>query len=549
MRKWSRRHPRLTSSTSVALMALALIGILTTSLVIRSNRLKHFEAKDKFNLFQGKSLDAQFLLYGRSYDPEKLDQGIRQCHAALDQYQVLDNPDWRLLPQVRNLEEKDRRKLQEDIGETLFLAARATFDRGIQDSAHPRQEDLLLALDLSRSASRCYDADKVPQSIWLQQAELLKQQGRMDEAVILFQKAEKVRDRTAQDCYLAGHLLAMQGNLRKARPLLEEAVQKDPRSFSAWFLRGECYSDSLDHGEASASYSVCIALRPDFPGAWFNRGLAHLRGGNFSRAVADFHQTINLGRASGLERENAEVYLNRALAQEGLKHYSEAIADLDKALELGTPRTQVYFYRAAVREKAKDLEGANRDREIGMRLKPTDEQSWVARGLARMDKDPKGAIADFDEAIKLNPQSFPALQNKAHVLADLVKDDREAVQVLDTILAKYPENPMARAGRGVSLARLGQREKALADAEDALLTDTRPPNLYQVACIYALTSRQNPQDRLRAFELLSYGLKGGFGLDIVDSDNDLDPIRQTPEFRRIVTAAREIQGRISDSGR
>src|SRR4029077_965194 len=49
--KWARRHPRLTSSTSVALLALALIGILTTTLVIRSNRLKHFDAKERFNRF------------------------------------------------------------------------------------------------------------------------------------------------------------------------------------------------------------------------------------------------------------------------------------------------------------------------------------------------------------------------------------------------------------------------------------------------------------------------------------------------------------------
>jgi serine/threonine protein kinase/Flp pilus assembly protein TadD len=547
IRKWSRRHPRLTSSTSVALMALALIGILATSLVIRSNRLKHFDAKDKFNQFQAQMLHGQFLLYGRSYDPEKLDQGIRQCRTALDQYQVVDNPDWTRLPQVLNLEEKDRRQLQEDVGETLFLAARATFTRGVQDPGHPRQEDLRLALDLSRSASDCYEEDKIPRALWQQQAELLKLQGRTGEAEILFQKAEKTPLRTAQDCYLAGHLLAVQRNFRQALPLLEEAVQKDPRNYSAWIVRGNCYSALTEHAQAAASYSVCIALRPDFPSGWYNRGLANLRGRYFSRAVADFDQTIALLRGSKLDLEASEVYLNRGLAQEGLKHYSEAIADLDKALELGTPRTQVYFYRAAVREKAKDLEGARRDRDMGMRLKPSDEQSWVARGLSRMDQDPKGAVADLDEALKLNPQSFPALQNKAHVLADLLKDNSEAVQVLDTILAKYPENPMARAGRGVSLARLGQREKALADAEDALLVDTRPPNLYQVACIYALTSRQNPQDRLRAFELLSWGLKGGFGLDLVDGDNDLDPIRQFPEFRRIVKAARELQARTSDS--
>src|SRR5207244_143498 len=193
-----------------------------------------------------------------------------------------------------------------------------------------------------------------------------------------------------------------------------------------------------------------------FPWAWINRGKANLNGRNFSAAVSDFDQAISLRGNSGGDLEASEAYLNRAQAQEGLKHYSEAIADFDKALELGTPRTQVYFFRAAVRERAKDLDGARRDRDRGLRLTPRDEQSWVARGLARMDKDPKDAIADFDEAIKLNPQSFPALQNKAHVLADLLKDDREAVQVLDTILAKYPDNPMARAGRGVSLARLGQ---------------------------------------------------------------------------------------------
>jgi tetratricopeptide (TPR) repeat protein len=542
--KWARRHPRLTSVTSVSFMTLALVAILTTSLVMRGIRLSRFEAKDKFNHFQSELGEARVLLYGQRHDPEKLELGLNQCWAALDRYQVLDDPDWMRLPQVRNLSEADQKQLQQDVGETLFLTARATVQKSESvDPARPRQEDLLLALNLSRAAGRCYEANQTPRALWQQQAELLKLQGRTSEAEIFSRKADEAPLRTAEDCYLAGYVLALKGNYRKARPFFEEAVQKDPQNFSAWFLRGTCYDASLDHGEASASYSVCIALRPEFPWGWFNRGLANLRGGNFARAVEDFDQSITFLRKSGLDRKAAEVYLNRALAYEGLQHYPEAVADLNKALELDMPRTQIYFYRAAVREKAKDLEGARRDREMGMRLKPSDEQSWVARGLARMDRDPKAAIADFDEAIKLHPQSFPALQNKAHVLADLLKDDREAVVVLDTILVKYPENPMARAGRGVSLARLGQRDKALADGEEALLVDTRPPNLYQVACIYALTSRQNPQDRLRAFELLSYGLKGGFGLDLVDNDSDLDPIRQTPEFRRIVTAARNSNSR------
>jgi hypothetical protein len=85
---------------------------------------------------------------------------------------------------------------------------------------------------------------------------------------------------------------------------------------------------------------------------------------------------------------------------------------------------------------------------------------------------------------------------------------------------------------------MGDRAAALRDAEGALQRDTKGPNLYQVACIYALTARQAPADRLKAIELLRAGLNTGFGLDLVDTDTDLDPIRKDPAFDPVVVAAR-----------
>jgi eukaryotic-like serine/threonine-protein kinase len=73
-----------------------------------------------------------------------------------------------------------------------------------------------------------------------------------------------------------------------------------------------------------------------------------------------------------------------------------------------------------------------------------------------------------------------------------------------------------------------------------LRRDSKAPNLYQVAGIFALTSRQETADRLRAFELLWHALKSGFGLDLVDIDGDLDPIRKEPEFQRIVADAKNL---------
>ena len=68
--------------------------------------------------------------------------------------------------------------------------------------------------------------------------------------------------------------------------------------------------------------------------------------------------------------------------------------------------------------------------------------------------------------------------------------------------------------------------------------DTRPANLYQVGCIYALTSKTNAEDKKEAFHLLWSAVKGGFGLDLLDTDSDLDPLRKDPQFATLVAYAR-----------
>ena len=59
-----------------------------------------------------------------------------------------------------------------------------------------------------------------------------------------------------------------------------------------------------------------------------------------------------------------------------------------------------------------------------------------------------------------------------------------------------------------------------------------------MGCIYALTSKTHPEDKKEAFHLLWSALKGGFGLDLIDTDPDLDPLRNDPQFAALVTSAR-----------
>src|SRR5262249_14800221 len=143
------------------------------------------------------------------------------------------------------------------------------------------------------------------------------------------------------------------------------------------------------------------------------------------------------------------------------------------------------------------------------------------------------------------PRSLAALQNKAHLLSKLGRN-AEAARALDQAVDLYPDYVPARAGRGVLRARLGDRDAAHRDAEDCLARDKKPLTLYQLAGVYALTSRQDPDDRREAFRLLSAALQKGCGFDLLEADKDLDPIRPCPEFGKLVEAARAIRTPVAD---
>ena len=154
--------------------------------------------------------------------------------------------------------------------------------------------------------------------------------------------------------------------------------------------------------------------------------------------------------------------------------------------------------------------------------------------------DAKGALEDFDAALARNPRSLQGLQNKAHVLSERLGRTDEAVRVLDRLVKFHPDHVHGRASRGVLLARLGKHAEARADAVDCLKRSDIPATHYQVAGIYALTSRQETGDRALVLRHLARALRAGYGFDLLDRDPDLVPLRDDPAFRRLVKELRDL---------
>lgn len=534
--KWKHRHPLLTSPISVGLVAATLLLVGGGALfLVRGQRLAHLEALNSLTQFRDEMKTTQCLLNAFADDGGHLEEGIDQCQLALGRYRILENPAWQQLAHVRTLPDQDRRRLAEDVGELLLLLARATASLRTDHSQPANGEErVCYALRLNEIAETCYPKGQAPQALWVQRAELAQQFGQEAEAHRLLAKARGTPFRTARDRYLTAGAFIAHGEFRQALPLLQEAVRQDPQDFGACFLLGICHFGLGRDAEALACYTTCIALWPNSSWAYFNRGVMYLRQGEYHQAGADFDQVIRL------RPDIDEPYLNRALARQGLNKYTEAVADLTRAMDLGTSHTRAYFMRARVKELLGDREGAGCDIAEGLRLEPSGEKDWIARGVARLSRDPEAALADFSGALKCNDRSRAALQNLAHVLAERLGRTREAVAVLDRAVTHYPDHVPTRAGRGVLLARLKQGAAAHRDAEEALSHDRTPPTLYQVASIYALTSCQYPEDRREALQLLSSALRKGYGLHLIDADKDWDALREDPEFRRLVEAARAL---------
>src|SRR5262249_42026122 len=148
------------------------------------------------------------------------------------------------------------------------------------------------ALKYNDVALACYGEDNAPRALWTQRAELFEKRDQRTEAARLLERA-KGKEPQTQDRYLLAQEEIRKGTYPRAIPTQQRPGEDDPENFAAWYLLGNCCLDGLTDGkgrpaEAVAHFSACVALRPRFHGAWYNRGLANLRLKRDADAEADF---------------------------------------------------------------------------------------------------------------------------------------------------------------------------------------------------------------------------------------------------------------------
>lgn len=97
----------------------------------------------------------------------------------------------------------------------------------------------------------------------------------------------------------------------------------------------------------------------------------------------------------------AELYISRAIAKDGLNQQRSALTDLDSAIKLNPKSADSYYWRGVVKYHLNSPQGAYQDATTCLRLDPNSSDCYALRGLVRMRLNDPGSQADIDKATKL----------------------------------------------------------------------------------------------------------------------------------------------------
>jgi serine/threonine protein kinase/tetratricopeptide (TPR) repeat protein len=537
--KWVRRHPGLTSSGSVATVAvlvLAAVGIAFAAvrghLIRAQEQIRLTEAAERKRSYQAGTERALCLVNTTLDLHDHLRQGVRVCEETLSLYGVLDAEDWQDQPAWVQLDPADRQQLAEDTRELLLLLAGARVHLAPTDTTALREGLVLL--------DRADAIRDLPSSraLWLDRARYWNQLHEEQQAAAAQRQAEQTPAHSARDHYLLATAYARKGDrdgFTQAVAELYQALALNPRHYWSHVLRGICYLELKEPALAAGDFEACTALWPDFAWGYFNRGYALDQYGKRGEAVQEY--------TAALERDPRFVaaHVNRGLTHLELQQYEAALADFAQARELGSNEASVH----AGRGMALEALGRHAEAESAFQTAFTcgnnlprlarNRLRWTY-GFAVAKRSPQSAREAFDEVLRHDPNQPEALYGRA-MLAMQLKQGTEALSFFDRAIEAAPSFVEAWRYRAVLLARLGHWERASQDINWCL---EREPNsgatLYAAACVVARAAEKSadPQVMSQALDLLQKALAQGSSHANAAEDPDLSSLRGQPRFRQLV---------------
>ncbi len=224
----------------------------------------------------------------------------------------------------------------------------------------------------------------------------------------------------------------------------------------------------------------------------------------------------------------------------------EIMAVADKALSLDPNIAEAHVARGLALGNDGDDQAAVAAFERALATDPANHDAHVAFARYLVTHgDFQRAAPLFEQAIKLNPEDWQSPMLIDNVLLALGRTDeadryaRLGIERAEAEMRQHPENSRPAQLGAPTLARLGERDKALEWLERTMFLDPDDPIvIYNAACTYAQLNEPDP-----AFAALEKwaNITGSEQKMWIETDSDFDLIRGDPRFASLMERLRRAR--------
>jgi len=309
-------------------------------------------------------------------------------------------------------------------------------------------------------------------------------------------RAQELNDNLPEVHFALGSLYTATGKSAEAISELKRALELAPNSDDGYLRLGRAYLNSGQKPEALAAFQHAIDANPYYWSNYNMLGIAYSQFGDNAQASKAFEHVTEL------DPKNPNGWINLGALELHEGNWNLAIPAFRKALEL-KPSVESYSNLGTSYFFLGQYEEARTNFEKALEISPKQPElvGFLADCYRRLGQASK-ARATYEQAISLSYDS----------------------------LRTNPRDAKALAGLGLYYAKEGDTTKGLENIRRARAIDPEDGDfLYAEAAINTLANRM--PEALRSLE---QALSKGYSAKAVQSDPELTPLRQQPQYQAMM---------------
>lgn len=280
------------------------------------------------------------------------------------------------------------------------------------------------------------------------------------------------------------------GRLDAALTDLDQALRLQPGDPTGWLVRGQVLRAQADFAGAVQDFSTAIRHDPSSAEAFTWRAEARVHMGDVQGALQDARRGIELGpnalahalagelelatggsaaawahfdQALRLQPDLARAHLGRAQLRPA-EQVDLALADLDAAEAYGGDVAQIRELRTFVYLLAGRLNEAALQADAALSEHPSAHWFGIRAQVRMIAGEPEGALADLNEAVRLEPDHPGLLSNRADA-RDETGDHAGALADYTNAIRLEPRKALHYLSRALIYERLNRYEQTAEDLQ------------------------------------------------------------------------------------